>query len=164
MRDGPDAIITENIFALDPDSNANLVLKIDWSSSTASKPGFSDEKEFYENILILDQKEDPNNNRVRGTLSVNSSFEYNLDYERFEIIYLTIVVTDLNQLVGESQAMTTLTIFIEDENDNAPEFIGNTLTIARNVVEQASLDSVIGTILARDIDGPEFNVINYSLE
>lgn len=159
-----DATITQNIFALDPDTTAELFLEIDWDSTYANKPGFPDDKEFYKNIFILEFKDDPDNNRINGILSVNTSFEHNLDYERFEIIYLTIVVTDLNQLIGEDKATTTLTIFIEDENDNAPEFIGNTLEIPRNVIEQAVSGSLIGTILAIDIDGPDFNVIQYSLE
>ena len=139
-------------------------MEIDWKASYATKPGFPDDKEFYENIFILSQKNDPDNRKVRGILTVNETFHHNLNYERYEIIYLAINVTDINQTIGENKASAMLTIFIEDENDNPPEFILNTLQAARNVIEQAADDSVIGTILARDVDGPGNNIIEYSLE
>ena len=39
------------------------------------------------------------NNKVFGVLSVNTSFEYNIDYEKFETIYLTIIVEDIDQTI-----------------------------------------------------------------
>lgn len=48
-----------------------------------------------------------------------------------------------------------------DENDNPPEFVGDTLTVPRNVIEEAQAGTLIGTIFASDIDGPENNIIQY---
>lgn len=99
-----------------------------------------------------------------GILKVNSSFKYNIDYEKYEIIYLNIIVIDLNQEVNSNQSSAILIVNIEDENDNPPEFIGDTLTVTRNVVEEASEGTLIGTINARDLDGPGNNIIQYSLK
>lgn len=42
-------------------------------------------------------------------------------------------------------------------------FILDTLDTKRSVVEEASGGVIIGTIFAQDIDGPEYNVITYSI-
>lgn len=103
-------------------------------------------------------------NRAIGILKVNSSFHYNIDYEKFEIVYLSVIVTDLNQEINSNQSTAILTVRIEDENDNPPEFVGDTLTVNRNVVEEAIGGTLIGTINARDIDGPGNNIIQYSMK
>lgn len=103
-------------------------------------------------------------NRAIGILRVNSSFHYNIDYEKFEIVYLSVIVTDLNQEINSNQSTAILTVRIEDENDNPPEFVGDTLTVNRNVVEEAIGGTLIGTINARDIDGPGNNIIQYSMK
>lgn len=41
-------MITIEIQAEDPDTDANLEFSIDWEQSYATKPGFPDEKEYYE--------------------------------------------------------------------------------------------------------------------
>jgi hypothetical protein len=82
----------------------------------------------------------------------------------FEVVYLSIIVTDENQEVGPGSASAILVIRIEDENDNAPEFIDDTLTVTRRVFEEAEKETLIGNILARDIDGLEFSQIHFSLE
>lgn len=56
-----------------------------------------------------------------------------------------------------------LTIRINDLNDNKPLFILDTLRTSRSVIEEAAGGTLVGTIFARDIDGPEFNKIAYSI-
>lgn len=53
---------------------------------------------------------------------------------------------------------------IEDENDNAPIFAEGTADLNRTVMEASLERTVIGSILATDIDGPEFNVVRYFIE
>ena len=100
-------------------------------------------------------------NKVFGVLKANPAFKYNIDYEKYEIIYLSIIVTDLNQEVNLDSAVAILTVRIIDENDNPPEFVGDTLIVPRNVIEEAQAGTLIGTIIAIDIDGPEYNIIQY---
>lgn len=57
-----------------------------------------------------------------------------------------------------------ITVRIEDENDNAPEFAENMADINRTVIEASLEKTIIGNILATDIDGPEFNVVRYFIE
>lgn len=45
-----------------------------------------------------------------------------------------------------------------------PEFSEGTLTAERNVLEEAALSTLIGTIYAYDLDGPGNNIITYSIE
>lgn len=104
------------------------------------------------------------NNQVFAALSVNPDFAYDIDYEKYELLYLTIIVEDLNQVVGEPKDTGRLVVRIEDVNDNAPEFVDNTLTVSRRVIEEAASDTLIGNIIAIDIDGPGNNVIQYSIE
>jgi hypothetical protein len=96
-------------------------------------------------------------------LSVNSSFEFNIDYEKYEVVYLAIIVEDTDQEIMPNSASGILVVRIEDENDNPPEFVDNTLTVSRRVFEEAEQDTLIGNIVARDIDGPGNNVIEYSI-
>lgn len=104
-----------------------------------------------------------NNNVVYGTLRVNTSFEFNINYEEFEVVYLTIHVEDENQVIPPGEDTAMLVVRIEDENDNAPEFIENTLETYRRVFEEAETGTLIGNILAIDIDGPGNNIIEYTI-
>jgi hypothetical protein len=136
---------------------------IDWDDSYAAKPGFNVDPDFYEGCFVIDEREETKNT-VFGVLSVNSSFKYNIDYEKFEILYLAIRVVDTNQTILPNEAAATLIIRIEDENDNPPEFVSDTLNISRVVVEEAIVGTQVGTIIARDIDGPLNNIIEYSMK
>lgn len=98
-----------------------------------------------------------------GVLTVNSSFEYNIDYEKYEVVYLSIVVEDINQTIMPNSDLALLVVRIIDENDNPPQFVGDTLTVARHVIEEAVEDTLIGNIIASDIDGPGNNIISYTI-
>lgn len=99
-----------------------------------------------------------------GHLKVNPDFADDIDYEMYEVIYLTIKVEDRNQEINEGVAEAILTVRVVDVNDNPPQFVGDTLTTLRSVVEEALAGTLIGTIIAEDVDGPEFNKITYSLQ
>lgn len=55
-------------------------------------------------FIIEADATDPN--RVYGHLKVNPEFalDINIDYEEYEVIYLSISVKDLNQVVNEDTA------------------------------------------------------------
>lgn len=60
-------------------------------------------------------------------------------------------------------SLAVLTIRINDLNDNYPLFILDTLNTARSVIEEATAGTLIGSIFANDIDGPQFNKITYTM-
>jgi hypothetical protein len=119
---------------------------------------------FFFNLscFIIEEREETRN-KVFGVLKVNPDFEYDIDFEEFEVVYLTIFVVDVNQEILPNSASAILVVRIEDENDNAPEYVGNTLTVSRRVIEEADEGTLIGNILAIDIDGPMYNIIQYSM-
>jgi hypothetical protein len=115
-------------------------------------------------------------------LFVNPDFPLKIDYEKYEVIYLTIRIIDRNQQIGYDSAegnsinkhcvtvrnffffaIGVLTVSIGDVNDNPPRFIGDTLTTQRSVIEEALTGTLIGTVFATDDDGPPHNVIDYTL-
>lgn len=57
-----------------------------------------------------------------------------------------------------------ITVRIEDENDNSPVFAEGMAELNRTVIEASLEKTIIGNILATDIDGPEFNVVRYFIE
>lgn len=79
-------------------------------------------------------------------------------------MYLTIQVEDKNQEINDGFATAVLTIRIEDLNDCPPEFIDNTLMVERSVIEEATTGTPIGTVNARDRDGPLHNKFTYAIE
>lgn len=114
-------------------------------------------------FIIEKLKLEETSNKSFGILSVNTSFEYNINYEEFEVVYLSIIVEDMDQTIMPNTDSAILVIRIADENDNAPEFIDETLSLPRRVFEEAESETLIGNILARDIDGPGNNIIHYSI-
>lgn len=113
--------------------------------------------------LIVTKVNQTENNRATGTLKVNPEFELDIDYEKYHFMYITIGVVDKNTLLNSNSTLALITIEVEDENDNEPEFIPGTLTINRRVIEEAEEGVFVGSILARDIDGPGNNVIVFNM-
>lgn len=153
-------LITSMIVATDPDTTADLYFEINWNDTYATKSGQDAPKDTYENCFIIEAHPD-NINTVYGHLKVNPDFKGDIDYEEYEVIYLAIRVTDRNQEVNPDSADGTITIRVDDINDNAPQFIQDTLLANRSVIEEAREDTLIGSILAHDIDGPGNNIISY---
>lgn len=54
-------------------------------------------------------------------------------------------------------------MFIEDVNDNAPVFTTDSITANNTVMEASGVGSTVGTIVATDADGPEYNTVTYYL-
>jgi hypothetical protein len=100
-------------------------------------------------------------NRLIGTLK--SSPTKKIDYEKYQVLFLTITAVDLETEVNDNSTSAVLTVFVLDVNDNAPEFIGNTLEVNRSVIEESESDIFIGFINAIDRDGPGNNDITFSL-
>ncbi|XP_058457126.1 cadherin-23-like isoform X2 [Malaya genurostris] len=155
------------IIGTDPDSTADLEFSIDWQSSYAVKGGSQVSSDVFEGCLIIDV-DARDSRRVIGMIRVNPALDQaeinnRLDYEKYETLFLTIKLVDLEQVVppGETEAIVVLQI--DDVNDNAPEFVGNTLSIERSVLEEAESGTFVGNIIAIDIDGPLHNKITYSL-
>ncbi|XP_055586421.1 cadherin-23 [Uranotaenia lowii] len=83
-----------------------------------------------------------------------------LDREKMEIIKLGFIVEDIASENGIQTATTTLTIVIEDENDNNPKFKNS--FYKRSIPENSPHGVPIMSILAYDID--KNKTIRYSLE
>lgn len=158
-------LVTDKIKGQDPDSTANLTFTINWEESYASKAGKPTDFIDFKDCFVIKTHSTDSVNLVYGHLSVNSIFAATkeIDYEKFDVIYLAIKITDQNQEINDDSKEQILTIRILDVNDNAPEFIENTLVEDRQVVEEASIGTLVGTIAAIDIDGIGNNKIEYSL-
>ncbi|XP_046612201.1 cadherin-23 isoform X1 [Neodiprion virginianus] len=129
---------------------------------------------------VLRYRVDPNSSEARneeGTLirvqeyDYLAAFELNaldgllrvvriLDRERVELIRLGLVVEDLASIKGPQTASGTLTIVIEDENDNNPKF--RRPFYRRSVTENSKNGVGIANIVADDAD--KNRSISYSLE
>lgn len=59
--------------------------------------------------------------------------------------------------------LVTVTVFIEDVNDNAPVFTEDSITANNTVMEASGTGSTVGTIVATDADGPDYNTVTYYL-
>lgn len=92
-------VITDEILAIDPDTTATLVVKILWEESYATKNGRRVDPEDYENCFII-EVDATNRNRVIGTISINPEFPDDVDYEKYEVLYLTIHVIDTMTELG----------------------------------------------------------------
>ncbi|XP_037819620.1 cadherin-23-like [Lucilia sericata] len=156
------SLITDKIEARDPDSSANLSFEILWSQSYATKSGQEVDKSYFIGCFII-ERELLTNNLVYGQLKINNEFKFPVDYEKYDTIFLTIKVRDLNQELNEDSSTAVLTIRIDDINDNPPQFVIGTLEEPRSVTELEDIMSTIGTIEAYDIDGAGNNNITYKI-
>ncbi|XP_053698518.1 cadherin-23-like [Sabethes cyaneus] len=159
--------IDAEIIGTDPDSTAELRFSIDWQKSYGVKGGLQISPDVFEGCLVF-EVDNSNRNRIVGKIRVNPNLDQNainkkLDYEEYETLFLTVTLVDSNQVIPPGDAETVVVIQIEDVNDNAPEFVGNTLQIERSVLEEAETGTIVGSITARDRDGPKFNQISYML-
>lgn len=115
--------VTDGIIATDPDTTADLEFKIDWDLSYATKSGQESNQALYEKYAsytsvvqckfaefkifvfphscFIIEADKTDHNRVIGHLKVNPDFPIFIDYEEYEVLYLAIFVTDLNQEVNE---------------------------------------------------------------
>uniref|UniRef100_A0A1B0ACX3 Cadherin domain-containing protein n=1 Tax=Glossina pallidipes TaxID=7398 RepID=A0A1B0ACX3_GLOPL len=161
-ENSPRSTLVAEVEAFDPDSTANLKFQINWSSSYATKRGQEVHQNLFKGCFSI-QPLAVGNNLVYGSLRLNKNFVQAVDYEKYDTIFLSIMVKDLNQQINDGFATALLTIRVNDINDNAPEFVNGTLNIKRTVKELESIGNVIGNIEAFDIDGPGNNDIIFEL-
>lgn len=96
-------IITDGIEANDPDTSATLVLQILWDESYATKNGRRVDPEEYEGCFII-EADTTDRNKVKGTIRINPDFNHDVDYEKYEVLYLTIYVIDTATVLGVPDA------------------------------------------------------------
>ncbi|CAG4946142.1 unnamed protein product [Colias eurytheme] len=156
-------VITENIQATDPDTTADLKFEIVWDTSYATKQGRETDPREYHNCVEIETLYPYNHTRSAIGRVVVKEIRDNvtIDYEMFEMLYLTVRVVDRNTEIGDDYDELTFTLIIIDMNDNPPIWAENTLTQAFTVRENSRSNVVIGSVLATDIDGPLYNQVRY---
>ncbi|XP_066601612.1 cadherin-23 [Prorops nasuta] len=139
------------VIAIDPDIAPILRYRIDPNSSEArNEEGTLIRSQEYDYLAALEL------NAIDGLLRVIRL----LDRERVETIRLALVVEDLAAVTGLQTASATLSIIIEDENDNNPKF--RRPFYRRSVTENSKNGVNIASIVADDAD--KNRSITYSLE
>nr|QNS31153.1 cadherin [Cnaphalocrocis medinalis] len=159
-------IITQEIHATDPDTTAKLVFEIDWDSTWATKQGReTPEEEFKNCVEIKTLYQNPEQlGTAYGQLVVREIRDgVTIDFEEFEVLYLTVRVRDLNTELQDDYDESTFTLRIIDMNDNMPLFDEGTLEQNLRVREVSASGVVIGSVLATDIDGPLYNRVRYTI-
>ncbi|XP_062565689.1 cadherin-23-like [Armigeres subalbatus] len=147
------------LIGTDTDTDAQLQFSIDWATSYAVKGGSSVKPEIFKECLIIDQ-DSTDRNRVTGKIIVNPELDQQtinqrLDYEEYDTLFITVRLVDENQVVPPGDTESLVVIQIGNVNDNEPQFVGNTLTVERNVLEEASNGTIVGSVEAIDRDGDE---------
>uniref|UniRef100_A0A0C9RKK1 Cdh23_3 protein n=1 Tax=Fopius arisanus TaxID=64838 RepID=A0A0C9RKK1_9HYME len=146
------------IKASDVDTDADLMFNIDWDKTTAQKSGVPVNETRYRGCLMINATYPEGHHRlVEGEIIVAGR----IDYEKFDVIHLSIKATDTKTVHNENSTSASLTLKITDINDNSPVF--NEVKALR-VTENAITDILIGSVTATDADGPEFNQISYSIK
>nr|ASV70529.1 cadherin-like protein [Hyphantria cunea] len=154
------------ITASDPDTDAELVFEIDWESSYATKQGRDTPTfEFHNCVEIKTVYPDPSDKRrAEGLLFVKEIRPgVTIDFEEFEVLYITVRVIDLKTEIGLDYDEATFTIIIIDMNDNKPLWAEGSLAQEFRVRERSDAGVVIGSVLATDIDGPLYNQVRYTI-
>ncbi|XP_039750968.1 protocadherin-16-like isoform X2 [Pararge aegeria] len=155
------------ITATDPDTTADLRFEIVWNSSYATKQGRETAPSEYVGCLEIETSfpdGDDNRGSAVGRLIVKEiRHNVTIDFEEFEVLYVTIRVVDNNTAIGTDYDELTFTITIIDMNDNAPEWVENTLNQTLRVRENSATGTIIGSVQATDIDGPLYNQVRYTI-
>ncbi|XP_063386111.1 protein dachsous-like [Cydia fagiglandana] len=159
-------VITTEITATDPDTTAYLRFEIDWETSYATKQGRETPAiEFHNCVEIITVHNEDNTGAANGHLLVKEIRDnVTIDFEEFEVLYLTVRVVDQNTYIGDDSDEMTFTIIIVDMNDNWPIWSEGSLEQSFLVRENATSGVVIGSVLATDIDGPLYNQVRYSIQ
>ncbi|XP_060523667.1 protocadherin Fat 4-like [Cylas formicarius] len=165
-------ILNTSIVASDVDTTRNLSAEINWDASYAmknSQPLNNSDPDIIQQIkfLNLDYVTDPDTGSITIQLTINdnNADETTPDYELFDTLYLSIIVTDWNtdpDFLTNMNTTALITINIIDINDNPPIFTNETLVANRTAYEEANEGIIVGTILATDKDVGD--VVTYSCE
>lgn len=101
-------VAATGIIARDPDTTADLVIHIDWENSFGTKAGQRAAASTFRECFLIQWDEAISTVNVKSAeLIVNPDFfdeadpEKQIDYEMYELLYLTIVVEDKGQMFGE---------------------------------------------------------------
>lgn len=86
--------------------------------------------------------------------------EQPLDREQVEVIRMSLLCEDLEASTGKQTATTTLTIIVEDTNDNNPQF--RKPYYRRSVAENSKNGTTVVSVVADDID--KNRTITYALQ
>ncbi|XP_045516186.1 cadherin-23-like isoform X1 [Pieris brassicae] len=158
-------VVTRDIRAEDADSTADLLYHIQWDASYATKQGRHVDASHYKEVVTIETSyPDGHHRSAVGTLLVREIREgITIDYEEFDMLYLSVRVEDRNTVIGDPYDEALFVVVIIDLNDNAPVWDENTLSQHFTVRERSSSDVVIGSVLATDIDGPLYNQVRYTL-
>ncbi|XP_047999380.1 protocadherin Fat 1-like [Leguminivora glycinivorella] len=159
-------VITTSITATDPDTTAYLRFHIDWDTSYATKQGRETPAvEFHNCVEMITVHNEGNTGSANGHLLVKEIRDgVTIDFEEFEVLYLTVRVVDENTVIGDDSDEMTFTIIIIDMNDNWPIWSAGTLEQRFLVRENATSGVVVGSVLATDIDGPLYNQVRYFIQ
>ncbi|KAG8235451.1 hypothetical protein J437_LFUL011362 [Ladona fulva] len=141
--------------ATDPDDQPVLRYWIDWKTSEVRD----------EEGVILSPFGGANEYNATGLFELTPVDGYLMvahlvDREKVETIKLVIGVEDTASITGPQTASTTLTIFVDDENDNNPKF--RKPFYRRPITENSKNGVTILNVLADDAD--KNRTITYSLE
>ncbi|XP_073952672.1 cadherin-AgCad1-like [Choristoneura fumiferana] len=158
-------VITTMITATDPDTTAYLRFEIGWETSYATKQGRETPvAEFHDCVEIVTVHDEGNTGSAHGHLIVKEIRDnVTIDFEEFEVLYITVRVVDEMTEIGQNFDEMTFTVIIIDMNDNWPIWDEETLSTEFRVRENSTSNVVIGSVLATDIDGPLYNQIRYSI-
>ncbi|KAJ8718831.1 hypothetical protein PYW07_016387 [Mythimna separata] len=159
--------ITREVTATDPDTTADLVFEIHWDSSYATKQGQETPAIEFHNCIHIETKYHDENRRgsAYGVVKVREIREgVTIDYEEFEVLYLTVRVRDKNTVLGDDYDESTLTITIIDMNDEEPVWGEGQLQQVFRVREVSASGVVIGSVFATDRDGPLYNQVRYTIQ
>ncbi|XP_044727276.1 cadherin-23-like [Chrysoperla carnea] len=153
------------IIGEDPDSTAKLEFLIDWDTSRAVKQGRNKDLVEFTNCLKIEWKEDGSNNKAIAKLIIQEvKPNVTIDYELYEMLYINVTLIDQEQEINKKWDSVTIPLYIIDVNDNPPIFNDAITDQLKYVRDKAEKDTIIGTVLATDADGPEFNYVTYYIE
>ncbi|CAB3365089.1 Hypothetical predicted protein [Cloeon dipterum] len=143
-------VVTQEVTALDPDGDADLEFAILWDQTTAFSKGRKVSAiELYKDcVSVTTEFVEENKGNAIGVLKTTDLLAF--DFEIFDVIYLKLQVTDKNTKVGKATHEVTLTISVNNLNDNKPIFDENTLN--PKTVRENNKDQLIGFVLANDPD------------
>ncbi|XP_065341978.1 cadherin-23-like [Cloeon dipterum] len=142
--------VTRGVTALDPDGDADLEFAILWDQTTAFSKGRKvNAIELYKDCVSV-TTEFVEENKGNAIAVLKTTDQLAFDFEIFDVIYLKLQVTDKNTKVGKATHEVTLTISVENLNDNPPIFDENTLN--PKTVRENNKDQLIGFVLANDPD------------
>lgn len=102
----PLTLITTAIEARDPDTTADLKFEILWTSSYATKGGREADKSTFMECFVI-QTVKTTRNVVYAHLKINENFQDQVDYEKYDTIFLTVKVTDEYQEINDDSSTGT---------------------------------------------------------